>query len=73
MDVPVLVDQQELIYISCAWTQDVVWKTCQEQWIIETYGERERERERERQSGKSALSARLDDGDGILYNQNGYY
>ena len=27
MDVPVLADQQELIYISSVWTQDIVWKT----------------------------------------------
>ena len=29
---------------------DVVWKTCREQWMIGTDGERERERERERES-----------------------
>ena len=46
-NVPVLVDQQELIYIRSVQTQNVVWKTCQEQWKIETDGERERERERD--------------------------
>ena len=30
MDVPVLADQQELIYISFMQMLDVVWKTCQE-------------------------------------------
>ena len=30
MDMSVLADQQELIYISSMQTQDVVWKTCQE-------------------------------------------
>ena len=29
-DAQVLADQQELIYISSVWTQDVIWKTCQE-------------------------------------------
>ena len=28
MDVPLLADQQELIYIGSVWTQDVVGKTC---------------------------------------------
>ena len=51
--VPVLADQQELIYISSVRTQDVVWKTCQERWIIEMDGGRD--------SAKSVLSARLDD------------
>ena len=45
MDAPVLADQQELIYIRSVRTQDVVWRTCREWWMI---GERERERERER-------------------------
>ena len=30
MDVPVLADQQELIYISFVLIQDVVWKICQD-------------------------------------------
>ena len=34
MDVPVIVDQQELISISSLWTQDVVWKKCREGWMI---------------------------------------
>ena len=49
--VPVLADQQELIYINSVLIQDVVWKTCWEQLM----------RERERVSKKSMLSMRLDD------------
>ena len=41
MDMPVLTDQQELIYISSVQTQDIVWKTCQEQWMKEIDGEKE--------------------------------
>ena len=41
MDVLVLAHQQELIYISSVWTQDVVRKTSQEQWMIGTDGEKE--------------------------------
>ena len=48
MNVPVLVNQQELIYISSVQTQDVVRKTYWTQWIIGM--------ERERDSGKSMLS-----------------
>ena len=44
-DMPELADQQELIYISSVQTQDIVWKTCQEQWMIGMDEERERERE----------------------------
>ena len=57
MDVPVLADQQEPIYISSVQTQDVVWKTYQERWMIGTDGKRE--------SGKSKLAAWLDDDDDI--------
>ena len=46
MDEPETADQQELIFISSAQTQDVVSKTC---LMIETDGERERERERVRE------------------------
>ena len=53
-DVPVLADQQELIYISFVWTLDAVWKTCWEQWMIGT------NRERESQSGKFVASMCLD-------------
>ena len=53
MVVPVLADQQELIYNSSAKTQDVVLKTCWEWWMTETDGERE--------SGKFVLSAQCDD------------
>ena len=67
-----LANQQERIYISSERTEDVVWKTCREQVMIgsditskrvsEREREREeRERERERKSGKSILSAWLDD------------
>ena len=42
----VLADQKKLAQNSSARTQDTVWKTCREQWMIETDGERERERER---------------------------
>ena len=59
MDVPMLADQQNLIYIILERTQHVSWKICGERWIIGMDGEREREKERE--SGKSVLSARLDD------------
>ena len=41
MDMPVLADQQELMYVSSVWTLDVVWKTCQEQWMIGMDSERE--------------------------------
>ena len=42
---PVLTDQQELTYNnSSVQTQDVVWKTCQERWMIETDGERKSEK-----------------------------
>ena len=41
MDVPVLANQQEIIYISSVWTQDVFWKTYRERWTIETNGEKE--------------------------------
>ena len=51
-DMPVLADQQELIHINCIRTLDVVYRTCQERWLIGTDGERE--------SGKSALSGQLD-------------
>ena len=45
MDGPVLVDQRKLTYNGSMPTQDVVWKACCEQWIIERDRERERERE----------------------------
>ena len=35
MNVPMLVDQQELTYNSSMWTQDVVLKTYLERWMIE--------------------------------------
>ena len=39
MDMPVLANLQELIYISFMWTQDVVWRTCWEWWMIGVDGE----------------------------------
>ena len=39
MDVPMLADQQDLIYINSERIQDVIWKICQERWMD---GERER-------------------------------
>ena len=57
MDVPVLADQEHLYRTqtknSSVQTQDVVYKTCWEQWMIGINGERN--------SGKSVLAARLDD------------
>ena len=55
IDVPVLADLQELIYIRSVQTQDVVLKTCLEQRIIGRVGERE--------SGKYMQSLWLDDDD----------
>ena len=55
IDVPVLADRQEIIYISSIGTLDVVWKTCREWWMIGT--------DIEEESRKSVLSARLDDDD----------
>ena len=59
MDVPVLADQQELIYISSVRTQDVVWKTCQEQWMIGM--------DEEKESGKFVISAQFDDDDDDIF------
>ena len=71
MDAPVLADQQELTYTRSVRTQDVVWKTCQELWMIGTNGVcvcvRERERERERESRKYVLASRLDDDDDEVF------
>ena len=58
MDVTVLTDQQELIYISSVETQSVVWKTCREQWMIGMDGAR--------LSWKSVVSRQLDDDDDII-------
>ena len=55
VDVPVLVDQQEIIYISTVRTKNVVWKTCREQWMIRMDGERALR--------KSILSTLIDDDD----------
>ena len=53
MDMPGLANQQEPTYNSFVLTQDVVWKTSLEWWLIGMNGERE--------SGKSVLVVRLDD------------
>ena len=55
MDASVLADQQGLTYISSVWTQDVVWRTFQDHWMIGLDGKRESE--------KSMLSVQLDDDD----------
>ena len=55
MNVPVLADQQEPTYNSFVQTQDVVWKFCQEGWMIGTNSKRE--------SRKAMLAAQLDDDD----------
>ena len=36
MDISVLADQQELIYISSMWIQEVVWKTSWEHWTSQS-------------------------------------
>ena len=53
LDVSVLADQEELIYISFVQTQDAVWKTCRKRWTIGT--------DEEREPGKSVLLAQRDD------------
>ena len=62
MDAQVWDHQLELIYNSSLRTQDVVWKTCQKQWMIELDGEREREK---RKSVRVALHD--DDDDMYIY------
>ena len=56
MDMQVLVNQQKLVQ-----TQDVIWKTYQEQWMIGTYGGKKKE------SAKSTLSGWLDDDDRLSF------
>ena len=53
MNMPMLADRQELNYISTVWTQDIIWKTCWEWWMIMMDGWRK----------KSALATQLDDDD----------
>ena len=60
MDVRVLAYHQKLIYISSVQTQDVVWKSCQEQWMIGM--------DRERESEKPVLPAQLNDDYPVLIN-----
>ena len=55
LELPVLANQRQLTNNIYVRTQDAVWKTCQEQWMIGTDGKRERE------SGKSMLATWLDD------------
>ena len=57
MDMPVLSEQQEVIYISSVQTWDVVWKTCRKRWMIGTNSPRERG------VGKSVQSTQLGDDD----------
>ena len=59
MDEQRLDDQLEPIYNSSVLIQDVAWKTSQEQWTIETGGERG--------SGKSMLAVWHDDNDDFLW------
>ena len=42
MNVPKLAEQQELILIISVQTQNVVWKTCRERWMIGVDGEKEK-------------------------------
>ena len=60
IDMPVLANQQELIYVISGQTQDKVWKTCCVRWMIGTDGERE--------SGKPMQAARLGDDEICLNN-----
>ena len=53
MDMSVLADKQELIYIGSVQSQDVVWRTCQKWWMVGMDGEKE--------SKKFVLSAWLDE------------
>ena len=62
MDTQVYDNQQEFIYNSSVQTQDVGWKTCCKQWMIETIGERG--------SGKSMLAAQHNDDDDWKLYQN---
>ena len=49
MNLPVFADQQDLAYNSSPHTQDVIYKTCQEWWMLGT--------DEERESGKSVPTA----------------
>ena len=60
--VAVLADQQELTDNISAWTHDVIWKTGQERWIIDT--------DEDKKSGKSVLPARLNNDDASLLYEN---
>ena len=55
MGVPMLAELQELTYNSSVQTQDVVWRTYLERWMIQMNGPGE--------LGKSMQAARLDDDD----------
>ena len=71
MDMLVLTDSQELIYISSVRTQAVDWKTYREQWMIETGGKSLRAR-------KICASRVASDNDDDLFQYNcaqtnGYY
>ena len=62
MDKQVLDVQLEHIYNSSVQKQDVVWRTCRKQRMIEMIGERE--------SGKSMQVTRHDDDDEVNSNNN---
>ena len=53
--IPVLAEQQEFTDISPLQTLDAMYRTCQEQWLIGTVGEKE--------SKKFLLSQKIDDDD----------
>ena len=59
MAVLMLVDQQELIYISTVRSQDIIWKTCQKSQMIVV--------DEEIESGKSVLSVQFDDNDDDVF------
>ena len=52
---PVLADQQELIYNRTVQTQDAVWNACWDSWMKVTDGKRE--------SGKLVQTAQVNDDD----------
>ena len=54
MVVPMLAEQQEIIYVSSVKTLDAVWKNCCERRMMER--ERERERERVREIGANGAN-----------------
>ena len=57
MDVPVLANQQELIYVSPVWKHDVVWKTLPEAM---------NDRDGWSELGKYVLSEQLDNDEDLI-------